>query len=498
MTTARDILEAANRLARRESFLEFVIDANPGYKAGWVHREICARLEVFLEDLLAGKRPRLMLFMPPRHGKSLLSSRALPAFALTKNPSLEIMVVSYSADLANSFSYDCRDIVKRQWYQDTFPDVRLASDRKGILRWQTTGGGGYNPIGVHGSITGHGADLVIVDDVVKGGAEAQSQRELEKTYDRYKSSIYNRLSPGGGVLCLMTRWSDFDLPGRLLSAEEEGHGDKWEVIKYPAIATHDEPHRKRGEALHPERFPLEALHQIERVSGPDEWASLYQQDPVPPGGEYVREEWIRRFEPDDLLGDRSWVWDHVVISWDTAFKDTVRSDRCAAQVWASRGGDMYLLHAWAGKLDFNGVCDKAVSLADEWSIDRLNARRVDVVIESRANGMGIIRYLSQVVGLTNVRPFDPQKNGGGKEARANIASGYFKAGRVYMPHQSRTRPWVRETINELVRFPSGRWDDAVDSCTQAIAYFRNMGHKSGRTKNFSTGAPVRRDWAQSY
>ena len=159
---------------------------------------------------------------------------------------------------------------------------------------------------------------------------------------------------------------------------------------------------------------------------------------------------------------------------------------------------MYLLHAWAGKLDFNGVCDKAVELADDWSIDRLNARRVDVVIESRANGMGIIRYLSQVVGLTNVRPFDPQKNGGGKEARANIASGYFKAGRVYMPHQSRTRPWVRETLNELVRFPSGRWDDAVDSCTQAIAYFRNMGNKSGRTKNFSAGAPVRRGWAQSY
>jgi predicted phage terminase large subunit-like protein len=494
MTTAAEILDQANRTARRESLLEFVKDCNPGYKAGWVHREICTRLEIFIEDLLAGKRPRLMLFMPPRHGKSAISSRAVPAFALTKDPSLEIMVVSYSADLANSFSYDCRDLLKRQWYQDTFPDVRLASDRKGILRWTTTAGGGYNPIGVHGSITGHGADLLIIDDVVKGNAEAQSARDLEKTYDRYKSSIYNRLSPRGGCILLMTRWSDLDLPGRLLAAEADGSGERWDVIKYPAIATHDEEHRKKGEALHPERFPLEILEQIRKVSGPDEWESLYQQEPVPPGGEYVREEWIKRYSPEDILGKS---WNHVVISWDTAFKDTVRSDRCAAQVWGMSGGDMYLLHAWAGKLDFNGVCDKAVELGDEWSIDRIDARRVDIVIESRANGMGIIRYLSSVVGLTNVRGFDPQKMGG-KEARANIASGYFRAGRIYFPPVSRTMPWVRDTTNELLRFPQGKHDDAVDACTQAIAYFRNMASNTGRTQSFSAGRPVRRDWARTF
>ena len=496
MTRAADILEAANRVARRGSLLEFVKDCTPGYQAGWMHEEICRELEEFQRKVEAGERPRYMLFCPPRHGKSQISSRAYPAWALSRDPSLEIMVVSYSADLANSFSYDCRTILKQDWYCETFPNTRLEGDRKGISRWKTTAGGGFLPLGVGGSLTGSGASILVIDDVVKNEAEARSAKKMDEVYRRYQSSMYSRLAPGGGCLILMTRWSDQDLAGRLLAAEADGHGDKWRVVKYPAIATHDEKFRKQGEALHPERFPLEVLEEIRQVSGPDEWSSLYQQDPVPVGGEYVREDWVRRFDLDEVL-QSDIVWDAVIHSWDTSFKDTVRSDRTACAVFGLRQGNYYLLHAWAGKMDFNGVCDKIVEIHEDWGIDRIPARRCDIVVEARANGMGIIRYLSEVVGLTNIRGFDPQKAGGGKEARANIASGYWRGGRVYMPFESHGRSWVRETFMEYARFPSGAYDDAVDAMTQAIIYGRRMGNDA-KKRAFAAGKPIKRQWATRF
>lgn len=494
MTAAIDILAEANRVARRESLLEFVKDVNPDYDAGWVHEEICAELEEFARGVQAGECPRLAIFLPPRHGKSELATRCFPGWYLGHNPGDEVMVVSYSSDLANSFSYDCRDIVKRDWYRETFPDAVLETDRKGITRWRMTDGGGYNPIGIGGSITGSGADILILDDLYKSEQQANSAQHRDMVHDRYRSSIYNRLSPKGGIVMLFTRWHDDDIAGRLLAAAEAGEGDQWRVVEYPAIAVRDEPNRKRGEALHPSRYPLERLEQIRANCTPSEWESLYQQNPVPEGGEFVRRDWCRWYEPLTILHDRNWIWDSVCISWDTAFKDSVRSDRCAAQVWGRRGQDLFLLYAWTGKLDFGGVCDEAERLAHEWSHERLNTRRVDVVIESRANGMGIIRYLQTHAGLTNVRGFDPQRYGG-KEERANIASGFFRAGRIHLPHEDRSRPWVTDTLREWARFPSGKYDDAVDAMSQAVRYLFQGGGSTGRKGSVAIGKPVRRGWA---
>lgn len=480
-----DILAEANRVARRESLLEFTKDATPGYQAGWVHERICEELERVLREAAEGKRPRLAIHMPPRMGKSQLCSRCLPAWWLGHNPSDEVMIVSYSADLANSFSYDARDIVRRDWYASTFEGTRLSQDRASVTRWRTTEGGGVNPVGISGSITGSGADLLILDDTIKSEKQARSHAHREMIRDRYRSSIYNRLSPKGSIVHLSTRWHHDDLAG-WLQAQERSGGDQWRVLNFPAIATEDEPrpgggfYRRRGEALHPERFPLDMLEQIERVSGPHEWAALYQQDPTPEGGEFVKREWIQRFDLDAVLHDMTFVWDAICVSWDTAWKAKLRSDRTCVQVWGRKGANLYLLHSWAGKLDFAGVCDKAAIVSREWSVDKLNAKRIDTVIESRANGMGVIRYLQTHAGIP-ARPFDPQR-WGSKTERANIMSGWFQQRRIFLPDNDRRYPWAEYAIRQWLIFPHGAHDDEVDAASQAVIWLGKSG---------GTGRPAR-------
>jgi len=477
---------------RRRSLLAFVEAATPGYLAGWVHREICQRLEIFTDQIQRGERPRLAIFLPPRHGKSQIASRCFPAWYLGHHPGDEVMVVSYSAELANSFSYDCRDIVLRDWYQGAFPAMRLEGDRKGVTRWRTTAGGGMNPGGISSSLTGAGCSLLVLDDLFKSEQQAYSATHREMVHARYRSSIYTRLSPRGGILLLMTRWHDDDLPGRLIAASGSGKGDRWDVVSYPAVATRDEEHRKKGEALHPERFPADMLRQIERVSGPSEWASLYQQDPIVMGGEFFSRDEIQWYDPATIW-EPGWVWDHVVLSLDTAFAKKAGSDRCAAQVWGKKDGDLYLIDGWAGKLDFGGLCDHVAVMAKRWSIDTMNARLVEIVIESRANGVALIQYLQTHQGLVNLRPFNPQR-WGGKEQRANIASAWFRAGRVYFPTEDRSRPWVSRLLGEICRFPSGRNDDQVDALSQAIVYLRRFGEAAAQMGP-SAGAPrVKEVW----
>ena len=518
MTAAIDILAEANRVARRESLLEFVIDANPGYLAGWVHKEVCEALEQFMADVQAGKKPRLAIFMPPRSGKSEIATRCFPAWGVGHDPTLEFMVVSYSSDLANSFSYDCRDIVRRDWYADTFPDASMETDRKGITRWRLTAGGGYNPIGIGGSITGSGADILILDDLFKSEQQANSAAHRDMVHDRYRSSIYNRLSPRGGIIMLMTRWHDDDLPGRLLAADEEA--GRWKVITYPALAERDERHRKKGEALHPERFDRAHWLDIKATSTPSEWASLYQQNPIPEGGGKFDVSRLRRFDLDAMLNDPEVVFDALAISIDSAFKKAVRSDRCAFQVWGVRtirddfpvyqmqgaeyvqtGTELqtlscfYLLHAFAEKLDFDGLCLKAAEMARAWTTNSVRADKVRLVIEDQGNGVALIRDLERQEGVTHVFRFSPQKLGG-KDERANMAGLQVTGGRVFVPHEDdRRRPWVRTTTDELRRFPSGKYDDAVDAMSQAIIYLSGA-VRQGAAGGFRAGKPARRGWAR--
>ena len=240
--------ELALRFLTRKRLLPFVERFNPEYNAGWVHKDICRRLEQFSKDVVDKKSPRLMLFMPPRHGKSTLASVAFPAWHMGRNPDHEFISCSYSGSLAMGFSRKVRQLLREPTYKTAFK-TRLDPDSQSAEAWLTTAGGGYVAAGVGGGITGKGAHILVIDDPVKNRDDAESQNNRDSNWDWYTSTAYTRLAPGGGVLVILTRWHDDDLAGRLLRAGTEG-GDEWEVVSYPAIAEEDEQFRQAGEALH--------------------------------------------------------------------------------------------------------------------------------------------------------------------------------------------------------------------------------------------------------
>lgn len=270
------ILAARHELrirAARQSLSNFVLETTPGYQMGWVHREICDELDGFLQDIADKKSPRLIICMPPRSGKSEIVSRSFPAYAFGLHPDMQIIATSYSADLTQRFSRDVQRKIDDPKYAEIFPETSLNSKnvkttsfgsfiRTAELFEIVGHRGAYRAAGVGGGITGMGADILCIDDPVKDRRDANSATIREALWDWYTSTAYTRLSPGGGVIVMCTRWHMDDLVGRLLDRAASGEGEQWRVINYPAIAEHDEPHRKAGEALHPERYDLNALLRI--------------------------------------------------------------------------------------------------------------------------------------------------------------------------------------------------------------------------------------------
>lgn len=460
------MIQAAKRELKirgaRRALAPFVTYTTPGYLLGWVHAEICQALDKFLADVVAKKSPRLIICMPPRSGKSQLVSRAFPAYAFGRYPDLQIIATSYSADLSQRFSRDVQRIIDSPEYKDIFPATQIAG--KGVktdvayLRtaelFEIVGSkGAYRSCGVGGGITGMGADILCLDDVLKDRKEANSQTVRDSLWDWYTSTAYTRLSPGGGVIVMLTRWHLDDIVGRLIERDKDGSGDHWQIINYPAIAEHDEPHRKAGEALHPEQYPLDVLLQIKSNIGSRDWAALYQQRPVPDGGGLFKREWIQYW---DKLPDR---FDAACISWDMAFKDSKNSDFVAGQVWGRKGGDFFFVDQFRGRWDFVKTLSTFLVAANKYP--KIHPK----LVEDKANGTAIIATLKRKV--SGIIPITPTES---KEARASAVTPFWEAKNVYLPPPDRF-PWVaQDFIPELLAFPGGAHDDQVDAMTQALRY----------------------------
>lgn len=460
----RALLELQKRHAR-QYLADFTLYTYPTYLMGWFHKEVCEALDKFLEDVLAKKSPRLILTAPPRHGKSELVSRRFPAFAFGRCPDLQIIATSYGADLAQRFNRDVQRIIDDDTYRTLFPETTLngrnvrTDSRNAFIRTSdlfeiVNHKGAYRSCGVGGGITGTGADILIIDDPIKDRAEANSPTVRANVYDWYTSTAYTRLSPGGGVIVMNTRWHEADLTGQLLSKMQSEEGDTWQVINYPAIAEHDEPHRKTGEPLHAERYPLDALNRIRAAVGERDWAALYQQHPVPDGGGLFKEQWIQYYRQADLPSK----FDKLVTSWDMTFKDGAGSDYVVGQVWGRAGAKFYLLDQVRGQMDFVKTKAAFVSLAEKWP------HAVRKLVEDKANGPAIISELRDKV--AGIIPITPKES---KEARAYAVSTLWEAHNVYIPDPQETK-WVgRDFIPELLSFPAGAHDDQVDAMTQALS-----------------------------
>lgn len=434
--------------------LEFVRHGHPSYHVGWFHRELAAELERFSRDVTLGKSPRLLIAAPPRSGKSEQVSRRLPVWHLAHNPTHELIWASYSQDFANDLSRDARRV--RDEYTGWWPHL-APGDRDGVEHWRTQGGGSFTAVGAGGPATGRGAHILGIDDPFKNWVEASSPTIRESRWNWYTSTAYTRLAPGGGVLCMATRWHFDDLSGRMLQQLADG-SEPWRVVSYPAIAEQDEPYRKRGEALHPERYPLAQLEQIRSVIGARMFAALYQQRPTPDTGGLYQRNWCdRRYKHDPQRPPQPYT--EIVASIDATFNDAATSDYVSIQAWGRVGWTEYhLLDEVHDRMTYTSARQKARDFARKW---RPNA----FIIEAAAGGHALLDDLKKEVPV--LIPFKPSE-WGKKEIRAQIAAPVWESMSVVLPDA----PWVGDYVEEIVAFPAGVHDDRVDAMSQVFIWWQ--------------------------
>lgn len=443
--------ELALRFLTRKRLLPFVERFNPDYQAGWVHKDICKRLEEFSNDVANKKSPRLMLFMPPRHGKSTLASVAFPSWHLGRHPDHEFISCSYSGSLAMAFSRKVRGILRESNYKSAFK-TRLDPDSQSAEAWLTSDGGGFVAAGVGGGITGKGAHVLVIDDPVKNRDDAESQNARESTWDWYTSTAYTRLAPGGGVLVILTRWHDDDLAGRLLKAASD-NGEQWEVVNYPARAEVDEKFRKAGEALHRERYDEEALKRIEKAVGPRDWSALYQQNPVADDGDYFTRDMIQYYDREEVDFDKM----RFYCAWDLAIGKNDRNDFSVGMVVGVDEDDhLFVVDVVRGKFNGFEIVEQILDLYELWKPSMIG-------IEKGHIEMALGPFLEKRVrerGLYEAYFKDLKTGRRDKEARARAIQGRMQQGMVYLP---KDEEFTGTLVAELLRFPNGVHDDQVDA-----------------------------------
>ncbi len=446
--------EMARRQLAKDHLLPFILRFNETYEPGWVHKDICDKLEWFSAAVAAKESPRLMIFMPPRHGKSEIGSRSFPAWHLGRYPHHEFIGCSYGSDLANGFSRKVRDLAKDPSFAAVFPECQVNKDSQSVEQWLTTKGGGYSAAGVGGPITGKGAHVLVIDDPVKNREAAESATNREAVWDWYTSTAYTRLAPGGGVLVILTRWHDDDLAGRLLKKQAEGEGDEWVVVEYPAQAVHDELFRMRGEALHPERYDSEALERIKRAVGPRDWQALYQQNPTPEDGDYFGKGMFQWYGAQDIPPYSEL---NFYTAWDFAIGEKEQNDRSVGvTVGVDKHDRTYVVDIQAGRWGTMELVDKVLEVYKTWrpAITGLERGHIEMTLRP---------FLDKRIREERLTSFYIEELKPGvrdKVARARSIQGRMQQGLVYFRKNCNA---TADLVAEMMRFPNGVHDDCVDA-----------------------------------
>ena len=421
------------------------------WQAGRHHRLIAKKLE----DIIAGKTKRLMIWMPPRHGKSMEVTETFPSYYLGHFPDKHVIEVSYGDELARRFGETNR--AKINEFGEWIFGIRISPTQGAKTNWDIDKhSGGMISVGVGGSITGKGADLLILDDPIKNRQEAESITYRTALLNEWQSTIYTRLHVGGAVIVILTRWHESDLAASLLNPEN-GEPEDWEVLSLPCIC--DEPGdllgRKIGEPLWPEKGYDENWARRTRMSvGEYTWYSLYQQKPRPESGAIFKREWLTKRYTQMPQGAT------VVQSWDLPFTSNEESAKCAGFVVGRVGANIYVEDCVNDKMEF---VDTIAAIRD---MTNKHPEARAKVIEKAANGFAVMNYLKgEISGLV---PFTPPS---GKEERARGTTPYYEAGNVYFKEGA---PWVQGVVEDLVSFPNGKYKDTIDALTQAIMYLETI------------------------
>jgi predicted phage terminase large subunit-like protein len=451
----RNLASAQTREEGTTDFMKFVTTMWPGFIHGR-HHELMARK---FEEIANGETKRLIINMPPRHTKSEFASFMLPAWFLGRFPNKKIIQCSNTAELAVGFGRKVRNLVDSEVYAKIFPNVALRSDSKAAGRWSTNANGEYFAIGVGGTVTGKGADLLIIDDPHSEQEAALASADpsvFDKVYEWYTSGPRQRLQPGGSIVVVMTRWSKRDLTGKILQAMTDRDGDEWEIIELPAILPSEKP-------LWPEFWSYDELSKL-RIELPlSKWSAQYQQNPTSEEGALVKREWWMEWEAENPP-----YCQFVIQSWDTAFTKNERSDYSACTTWGVFYKDenendphIILLDALKERMEFPELKARAFEYYQEWQPDAF-------IIEAKASGAPLIFELRRM-GIP-VQEFTPTR-GNDKISRLNSVTDLFASGKVWAPRKR----WAEEVIEEMAAFPNSDHDDLVDSSTQALIRFRKGG-----------------------
>ena len=398
-----------------------------------------------LQRILDGKLKKLMIFMPARHGKSMTVTEAFPSFYLAKNPNKRVIAVAYGDSLARRFGRKNREKIE-EFGAEIF-GVKLASDNASVTDWALSNGSGMLSCGIGASITGHGADLLIMDDLLKNREEANSQHIRNKVYDEYMSSLITRLHSGGAIILIMTRWHEDDIAGKIL-ANEKG----WEVISLPAEAEeNDILGRSIGDPLWIEGgYDLEWLKEKKASVDAQTWNSIYQQRPSAAEGNIIKREWLQYYKqlPPSF--------DEMLISVDASFKGNTNADYCVLTVWGKDRARKFLVDCIRDRMNFPSTVQALRQLCAKYPQAHVK------LIEDKANGSAIIDFLKQEI--SGIIPITPKES---KEARLSAVSPEFESGCVFFPDPS-IASWIGACVEEIVSFPNAKNDDFTDSTSQAL------------------------------
>lgn len=416
------------RRQAQTSLLAFTEYTNPLYVGAAHHHLICNKLEA----VERGEIDRLMIFMPPRHGKSELASKRFPAWCLGRKPTRQIIAASYNSDLANDFGRNVRNIVAEPEFGQVFPNVSLAPDSQAANRMNTNHRGAYVAAGVGTAVTGRGAHIALIDDPFKDREEADSERRRDIVWDWYRSTLFTRLMPQGAIVLIQTRWHEDDLAGRLL----ENEGDQWEVLDLPAIA-------KDGKPLWPEWYDLEALERIKATIGPREWSALYQQQPQPDEGTFFQRAWFREWET--LPNVRYYG------SSDYAVTDG-GGDYTVHRVWGiGPNGEIYRVDGWKGQASSDVWIERKLDLIAKYKPlawfgeGGVIQKAIEPMLKRRMMERKTFCRLEWLPSVAD------------KPTRARSFQAMAASGRVQFEKGA--------DLSEFLVFPAGKHDDDVDTAS---------------------------------
>lgn len=448
-------LALIDRELAKQRLIEFGRVAYPGFQDPQ-HIRYLADL---LERAERGEIKRLAISIAPGHGKSTLLQIFL-AWFLGRDARRRILALSASEMLARRNSRTVRGMVQGDGWP--WPDVKLVGES--LEEWQTAQGGGVRAIGQTGTVTGFRAEMVLCDDVQPDAGTETSRKTLEEWF---REVLSTRLEPNGIAVVIQTRWHDADLIGQIAEGES---ADQWMFVNIPAIADEDDDvlGRRVGEALWPQRWPVELLEQKREEIGSGAFSAQYQGDPVPAGGAMFAPEWFgatpatqgrNRYDAVPLIRHKLNANERPapvirIQAIDCAAKTGVRNDRTAVATLVSDLRDIYIEHVWADRVGFTDLKRKVLELCSQFGPSR-------VYVEEASNGYALLDELRSEIPLVGVKPGTDSK-----EARAEATTADFEKGTIKFP---RYAPWVSDALGEFLRFPYGRHDDIVDAVVLGIS-----------------------------